>query len=165
MMNTQKLQNAILKAAFLVILLILFSSIGLKHVHSQILTHKILDLRTKLKFKKNHQWQFHPGDSPVMSIENGHGKGDDEKCDNSESSVLTSKKINFAWAQENLKGENKKGWIDNFHVQLAWKRFRDKNGNRPFKDMKEYIRKYNGYGWYRSEFTITNDYLMNRFRY
>ncbi|MCP4136408.1 MAG: hypothetical protein GY754_35890 [bacterium] len=39
----------------------------------------------------------------------------------------------LSWAQAELAPEDAAGWIENMDIQLAWTRYRDKDGNRPFR--------------------------------
>ncbi|MCP4136410.1 MAG: adenylate/guanylate cyclase domain-containing protein, partial [bacterium] len=69
----------------------------------------------------------------------------------------------LSWAEPELAPEDAAGWIDNMDVQLAWTRYRDKDGNRPFRRFSKYFKKYKGYGWYRTSFALSSDEMKNKF--
>ncbi len=146
-------------------------SVLLPHTgHSQIVAISIIDLRTKIA---NHRWSFHPGDSPVQERAPAGEKDregflpdgeDGEGVDDHGRSRAPADEISFAWARERLTPGNTPGWIQDMQIQLAWTRYRDSSGNRPFKDFNEYLKRHRGYGWYRTTFTIQKEDLRKKFK-
>lgn len=129
--------------------------------HSQIIVKSIIDLRTGIA---GHGWTFHPGDSPVISSLYDASESYSIDNDDDEAVKNTSEEISFAWASEKLSAQESIGWIDDIEIQLSWMRYRDKNGNKPFHDFSSYMKQYNGYGWYRTTFTIDKTDFASRFR-
>ncbi len=137
--------------------------------HSQIVAISIIDLRTKIA---NHSWSFHPGDSPLQKKAPLADKDrdmiladmEDNEAEEPGKTTAPSDEINFAWAQERLTPDNAAGWIRDMEIQLAWTRYRDSSGKRPFSDFNEYVKQYGGYGWYRTTFTIRKDDLKKKFK-
>ncbi len=130
---------------------------------AQILSYNIIDLRTKIK---GHRWSFHPGDSPILVKEDGQiGKyASANEYYEEEGETPRSRSIAFAWAQPVLKGADADGWVGDIPIQTSWMRYRDKKGDRPFRDFEAYYQKYKGYGWYRTSFLLTREDVESRIK-
>ena len=127
-----KMASKILK-----ILIIFYAS--LESLNAQVIHENIIDLRTKPIFGEPHLWLFKPGDSISVSS--------------------SPENIEFKRAMENLDPEEQSGWIKDFPVQLAFTRYENSQGEKPFSDFNQFFEKYKGYGWYRTQFKIkTSDF-------
>ncbi len=151
-----------------IISFIIAFSVLLPHTgQSQIIATNIIDLRTKIA---NHPWTFHPGDSPILKrspladMARVDLPGEEESSEEQVKPAIPMDELRFAWAQEKLGPEDAVGWIRDMEIQLAWTRYRDNSGNRPFSDFDEYMKRYSGYGWYRTTFTIQKNDLRNKFK-
>ncbi len=141
--------------------------------NSQIMVANLLDLRTKIA---NHQWSFRPGDSPVVKRLPAEKKQfekflglEDEVEDEAQSEEGVEKPaadgaLEFAWAKERLPAGEGRGWINDMEIQLSWMRYRDRDGNRPFRDFNAYKEKYGGYAWYRTAVIIKEEDLEKKFK-
>ncbi len=143
---------------FFSFLIFSFLSINLlvlpQEISGQVLTSSILDMRTKTHFHKNHKWQFHPGDSPIIEQTKQGKKNQNDRT--------KSQKQKFQWALPYL--ENNQGWLNNFHVQMSWTRVKNEQGGNYFSDFDSYNEKYKGYAWYRTSFRITSQDITDRFQ-
>lgn len=123
-----------------------------------LLTNQILDLRSESSFGKEiHKWSFKPGDSPQV-VENSE---DDIYLDEDEGEIKAHR---FAYAQPILEESVRTGWISGFQIQTGWDKVSDGDGELYFPNFSEYLQKYKGYGWYRTEITITSDDIQNKFK-
>lgn len=113
-------------------------------IQAQVIKKNIIDLRTKPIFGTPHEWQFKPGDSPAQKNTGGD--------------------LSFQRAGEFLPKEEARGWYNHFPVQLAYTRYKDENGNEPFKNFNEYFSRYKGYGWYRTVFSVSPKDFKNKFK-
>lgn len=123
-----------------------------------ILTNQILDLRSESSFGKNiHKWSFKPGDSPRVA----ESAEDDVYLDEDAGEI---KAHIFAYAQPTLEESVRTGWLSGFQIQTGWDKVSDGDGELYFPNFSEYLEKYKGYGWYRTEIIITSDDIQNKFK-
>lgn len=128
-------------------------------VSSQVLlTYQILDLRSESSFGNNiHKWSFKPGDSPRVV----ESEEDDVYLDEEAGEI---KAHIFSYAQPTLEESVRTGWLSGFQIQTGWDKVSDGDGELYFPNFSEYLEKYKGYGWYRTEITITSDDIQNKFK-
>lgn len=131
------------KSAFAAVLFMVTAGLLIPfEVNPQIIAGSIIDLRTKIA---NHAWSFHPGDSPVVKKAPSSAGKDNESIitlsdaeDTGEEETRPDDGIAFAWAKEKLAANEAGGWIKDMQIQLAWTRYRDREGTRPFQDFNKY---------------------------
>jgi class 3 adenylate cyclase len=148
-----------LQRFFFLFSLPLFFLISSEALRAQVLfTGQILDLRSEKSFGSSGQkWSFRPGDSIFANISDS--KDLEEDPDNE--GVMP---LRFANAQTNLADEARNGWISGFAIQTSWDKVRDGDGEIYFPNFSDYFAKYKGYGWYRTEVSISKEDLKSKFK-
>ena len=123
-----------------------------------LLTNQILDLRSESSFGNEiHKWSFKPGDSPIVTEDTE----DDLYLDEEAGEIKAHK---FVYAKPILDESARNGWISGFQIQTGWDKVTDGDGELYFPSFFDYVEKYKGYGWYRTEITITSDDIQNKFK-
>ncbi len=148
-----------LQRHFFLIYTFLFLILPISLPAQVLFTGQILDLRTQKSFGASGQkWSFRPGDSPLVKAEGKFSQGEDDPDFDS------VRPLHFANAQIQLGDEVKNGWISGFQIQTSWDKVRDGDGEIYFPDFSDYVSKYKGYGWYRTEILITKEDLRSKFK-